>query len=237
MSLQIYIQRKIRRFLGLADIDSKLNQILGADLSSTVKLAANLSSAEFIAEHMVSAKPLDSTFEVLDFAMAKVPRDMSGMYCEFGVYRAQTLNHIARNTKGAVYGFDSFQGLPEKWRDGFAKGEFSLAGGALPECESNVELVPGWFNETLPPFLASHSGPVAFLHVDCDLYSSTKTVLDLMGGRLTVGSVIVFDEYFNYPGWKLHEHLAFQEFIKESGKRFEYLCYNRYHEQVAVQIL
>ena len=32
--------------------------------------------------------------------------------------------------------------------------------------------VPGFYNESLAPFLAAHPGPVRLLHVDCDLYSS-----------------------------------------------------------------
>jgi hypothetical protein len=32
--------------------------------------------------------------------------------------------------------------------------------------------------------------------------------------RLASGSVIVFDEYFNYPGWKVHEFKAFQDDVR-----------------------
>src|SRR3712207_9470534 len=57
--------------------------------------------------------------------------------------------------------------------------------------------------------------PVAFLHADCDLYSSTKCILGNLGNRLVSGSIIVFDEYFNYPGWEQHEFRAFSEFVAE----------------------
>ena len=30
--------------------------------------------------------------------------------------------------------------------------------------------------------------------------------------------MIVFDEYFNYPGWRGHEFKAFQEFVAETGR-------------------
>ena len=107
----------------------------------------------------------------------------------------------------------------------------------MPKCEQNVELVIGWFEETLPRFVSQHPDPILFLHIDCDLYSSTKTVFNFLGKQLAPGSVIIFDEYFNYPGWQEHEHRAFSEFVGASGVRFEYLCYNRFHQQVAVQIL
>ena len=75
------------------------------------------------------------------------------------------------------------------------------------------------------------------MHIDCDLYSSTKDILDALGKQLVCGSIIVFDEFFNYPGWTQHEFKAFMEFI-ESGKRtFEYIGYVYKHSQVAIRIL
>jgi hypothetical protein len=99
-----------------------------------------------------------------------------------------------------------------------------------------VRLLKGWFEDTLPAFAARRSGPIALLHVDCDLYSSTKCVLDHLGASLVPGSVIVFDEYFNYPGWERHEFRAFSEFAAERRLSYEYLAYNRLHEQVAVRV-
>jgi hypothetical protein len=88
----------------------------------------------------------------------------------------------------------------------------------------------------LEPFLTNPPGPVAMLHIDCDLYSSTRTVLDLVGPRLVTGSVVLFDEYFNYPTWQEHEYLAWQEYIERTGTQFEYAGYTGNHEQVIVVI-
>ena len=65
----------------------------------------------------------------------------------------------------------------------------STRAASLPKVKENVELHKGWFNESLPPFLEQHPGPVAFIHVDCDLYSSTKTLLDLLAPRIRPGTV------------------------------------------------
>jgi hypothetical protein len=72
------------------------------------------------------------------------------------------------------------------------------------------------------------------LHIDCDLYSSTRTVLKLCGPRIRKGAVLVFDEYCNYPGWRDHEFRAFQEFVAETGRQYEYLSVVPSHQQVAV---
>jgi hypothetical protein len=132
-----------------------------------------------------------------------------------------------------VYGFDSFEGLPEAWRSGFPAGAFDLD--QLPDVPG-AELVVGWFDDTVPGFLAEHPGPVSFLHLDADLYSSTRTVLDLVGPRLQPGSIVLFDEYFNYLGWEEHEHRAWREYVARTGTRFEYLGYTIDNEQVIVRV-
>ncbi len=75
------------------------------------------------------------------------------------------------------------------------------------------------------------------MHVDCDIYSSTKTIFDLLASRIVAGTVIVFDEYFNYPGWRHHEYKAFQEFCATSGHSYRYLGYAGEKGHVAVVIL
>ena len=77
---------------------------------------------------------------------------------------------------------------------------------------------------------------VAFLHVDCDLYSSTKDIFENLGDRVKSGTVIVFDEYMNYPGWKYHEWKAFHEFISSSKLKYQYIGLVPSHQQVAVVI-
>ena len=84
----------------------------------------------------------------------------------------------------------------------------------------------GLFDATLPGFLEEHQGPIAFLHIDCDIYSSTDTVLRATENRLVEGSIIAFDEFFNYHGWRLHEYKAFNEFIERTGYSFEYLGFS-----------
>jgi hypothetical protein len=235
MKLKESIRGKIRNFLGVNNLEQEIKSLKALDLTRELERRALATSAEFIEKNMQKAVALNGNLEVIDFALNKIKHD--GLYCEFGVYQGNTLNYTARKIKSNIYGFDSFQGLPEFWREGFPAGAFDLTADKLPKCERNVELVIGWFETTLPPFVQKHSGPVAFLHIDCDLYSSTKTIFEKIGRQIVAGSVLVFDEYFNYPGWQDHEHKAFTEFIHASGHKCEFLCYSRCHEQVAVQIL
>ena len=90
----------------------------------------------------------------------------------------------------------------------------------------NVQLVVGLFEDTLPGFLDRHSDPIGFVHIDCDIYSSTKYVLTTLNDRLARGCVVVFDEFFNYPGFQQHERRAFREFIAETGRSHRFVSYS-----------
>jgi hypothetical protein len=194
---------------------------------------AALESARFVREHMPEAEQFGHPFETLEFALAQAP-DTGGLALEFGVYEGTTLKRIAAAREGrGVYGFDSFEGLPEHWRNGFPAGKFAMA---TPPEVPGAELVVGWFDDTLEPFLGEHPEHVDFLHVDSDLYASSRTVLELVGPRLRPGSIVIFDEFINFPGWDRHEYRAWCEYVERAGLKFDYLAYTYDNEQVVVRV-
>jgi len=189
-------------------------------------------TVDFVEKHLRMVDSAGSKKELLtrSFKLA----DVSGnrLICEFGVFMGLSINHLAKMTDQKLFGFDSFEGLPERWWDGWKPGAFAVP--KLPRVRSNVTLVKGWFNETLPGFLKANPGDVGFLHVDSDLYSSAKTIFEMLEPRLKPGTVILFDEYFNYPEWEEGEHKAFTEFLARTGYSVEYIGYARNEEQLAV---
>nr|WP_245992421.1 class I SAM-dependent methyltransferase [Prauserella muralis] len=193
---------------------------------------AALESHRFANEHLLGVPHFRRATQTRDYGLSLAPQ--GGMALEFGVATGNTLRGIARQRGGErVYGFDSFEGLPEAWLAGIPAGTFARKD--IPEIPG-AELVVGLFEDTLPKFLAEHDGPVDFVHVDSDLYSSAKTVLEHVGPRLRPGSVLVFDEYFNYPGWQEHEHRAWLEYVERTGTRFAYEAYSYEDRQVVVRI-
>lgn len=190
-------------------------------------------TARYVTDNMSGIPNFADPYHVLNFCMDRL--EMEGEILEFGVFVGGTINHIARQTERQVHGFDSFRGLPEKWGNAPA-GRYDLEG-TLPVLEPNVELHIGLFDDTLPVFIQQHAGPIAFLHIDCDLYSSARTVLTALKDQIVTGTMIVFDEYFNYPTWQEHEHKAFWEFIKDTGNRYEYIAYTDKGFSAAVRIL
>ena len=190
-------------------------------------------TTDYITDHMDSAIGVYTPRQLLDLALDAVDGD--GQFVEFGVFRGGSIRYIAsRAPNKIIHGFDSFEGLPERWTGyNMEKGKFAM-GGHLPRVPDNVRLHKGWFDATLPAWLAANPGPIAFCHIDCDLYTSTKTAFDLLAPRMRPGTVIAFDEYFGYPSWRKHEFRAFQEFAATHNVTYEYLAYSRI--QVALRL-
>ena len=155
------------------------------------------------------------------FEDIKLKNKENTIWLEFGVQTGSTINKISKFTKKKVYGFDTFTGLPEDWRKGFLKGSLTN-NGVLPEVGNNVVLIKGLFQETLINFLEENciNKKISFVHMDADLYSSTKYVLDHIEKYLDNECYFVFDELINVPG--LHydnsEIRALDEFLNENKK-------------------
>jgi len=134
---------------------------------------------------------------------------------EFGVASGSTINQIAKVFPDrTVWGFDSFEGLPEDWNPTHPAGSFKQS--SLPLVADNVKLVNGWFSETLNQDWEAYGEYVAFAHIDCDLFSSTMTVVDWLWTRVVPGSIILFDElYYTYDGRNYldHEYKALLELV------------------------
>ncbi|HUS44375.1 MAG TPA: class I SAM-dependent methyltransferase [Ilumatobacteraceae bacterium] len=189
-------------------------------------------TADYITSNMSDAMVKRDDIEVLNDALLHATSD--GLHFEFGVRSGRSINHIARRRPNVtVHGFDSFEGLPEPWT-GWTVDRGGFGGEGIPNVEPNVELHVGWFDDTLDPFLTEHPGDVSFVHIDSDIYSSARTILQGLAPRMRPGSIIVFNEYFNYPNWKQHEFRAFQEFCEEYHVTYDYLCWGMY--EVAVEI-
>ena len=167
----------------------------------------------------------EDRFELLKVSLNEVVIE-NGLFLEFGVYKGQTINFISNQVKEQekikIFGFDSFEGLNEPWiyRD---KGGFSDIEGKLPKVNKNVGLIKGYFSDSLPNFIKDYKDPISFLHIDSDLYSSAKTIFKHLKNNITAGTVIVFDEFFNYPGWRNGEFKAWNEFVIEENIKFEYI--------------
>ena len=155
-----------------------------------------------------------------------------GLWMEFGVFQGATLTLIAdwkstycNHTNQLVYGFDTFTGLPTDWRPSFGRGSFNIDNGTKFNVPKNAVLIKGLFIDTLPVHLRMIDSqykchtPVSFVHIDCDIYDGARDVLFLLSSRFVKGTIIVFDELFNYPTFEKHEIKAFYELLASANIR------------------
>jgi len=155
----------------------------------------------------------------------------TGYYFEFGCHRARTMR-LAYDTFHHVFdwtyvGFDSFEGFPEVAPDDTQGGLWVTGGMQTSEPDfrricrrhgmpaDRLVTVPGYYDSSLTEELrAGFDGKQACVTlIDCDLYSSTATVLAWLRPLLGVGSVLIFDDWTLYFGDRDQgERRAFTEF-------------------------
>lgn len=172
--------------------------------------------------HEPFLKPIEEILPFFNDASKSDQFLVNGFWAEFGVFRGNTLKFatdtllqepmVSRVFKGPFAGFDSFEGLPEDWRERFPKGTFrdgdvyNFVRNRLPP---EVELYKGWFQDTITQFKANHPNiPAAFIHHDGDLFLSTTITFQLLSDRIVPGTHMIFDELLGYKGYEKHELLA-----------------------------
>ena len=182
------------------------------------------------------------TREMLEIAIgeAKDGIEGGGMICEFGVSRGRSMRMLEEilPKDRVIYGFDTFEGLPEAWGD--EKAGTYTAGGKVPQFGANVRIRQGLFDESIKAWLKEKEVsrlPLAFANIDCDLYSSTTSVLSQLQPRIVPGTILIFDEYICHPTWRNDEFRAWREAVKRFGWNYEYIAFSLTSKQAIVRIL
>jgi hypothetical protein len=193
-------------------------------------------SADFIEHHLQSALLISRPERIWPYVMDHLLG--TGLLMELGVYSGGTINTFADllSDKGddrLIYGFDAFRGLSEDWPGkALAKHRAFNRKGKAPEVRRNVELVVGWVEETLAPFLDRHAGPIAFMHIDTDTYSPCRLALELCRGRFVEGTLLLLDEHHGYPNWRNGEFKALNESLPAGS--YNYIAFGP--QQALLQI-
>lgn len=140
----------------------------------------------------------------------------NGDYFEFGLFKGYSFWYAQKAANDRAlkrmrfFGFDSFKGLPDIGEvdatssDDFYAGQFACSYDRVVE-NLNTKgvdwnrslLVEGYYGDSLVNRLAKKHGmnPVAVALIDCDLYHSTRSVMDFLGSMLIDGSVLMMDDW------------------------------------------
>jgi len=158
-------------------------------------------------------------------------------FWEFGVFRGASLFEWVKNIShpdSRFVGFDTFTGLPERWRATEPEGAFNVHG-KIPEItDPRCTFQAGLFQETLLPFASHHDfSRKLLIHLDADLYSSTLFVLTALARYFKHGDIIFFDDFI----CSVDEFRAFEDFVRAYRVKYEVLGAVEEYLRVCVKIL
>jgi hypothetical protein len=186
-------------------------------------------------KHLRNAIHLDK-LSIRKYAIKKSLLNDKGknkFYLEFGVWKGNSTNFFSKYVN-KLYAFDSFEGLREDWvGTGGAKGDYNL-NKQIPKLNKNIEPIVGFIQDTLEDFLKKHNPKINFAHLDIDTYESTKYALEKLKPYLIKDSIILFDELYNFPGWRDGGYKALQETFDENEYKFR--AFSKDEEQVVIQL-
>lgn len=136
------------------------------------------------------------------------------VYLEYGVAAGASFDWFMKHNQhpdSRFFGFDTFEGLPEKWGSFYEKGDMRFS---MPELkDQRGSFIKGLFQDSLPGFIAANRSLLTaadrrIILLDADLYSATIFTLSQLFPHLRKGDIILFDEF----SVALHEFKAYLEF-------------------------
>ena len=238
LKVKSFLIRTFKKSLGTLPrlIQYSLNKNESTVVSIIIEKAIER-SAIYAIENFSSAVIFNSREEIYRYCLTQGPlsKNKKKIILEFGVCNGNSINYFAKLDKeSTIYGFDSFEGLEENWYAGGALKYSMSTKGKLPKVKSNVTLIKGWYNESLPGFIAQLGDKqIDVLHLDSDTYTPTAFVLNSLVDNLRSGSIVIFDEFFGYPNWENFEFKAWNEF--NSTYKISAKCIAFSKNQVAFQ--
>lgn len=144
-----------------------------------------------------------------------------GEIAEVGVYRGGTTRIIAKSCPNKkVHLFDTFTGMPDVSKEidlhrsnDFSTTSLEFVSEFLADC-SNIVFHPGIFPSTADTVKNLR---FCFVHIDVDIYTSTRDCLEFFYNKMVPSGIMVFDDYEGEgcPGVKK----AVDEFFKDKQEK------------------
>ncbi|MDQ1266518.1 MAG: hypothetical protein QG635_1670 [Bacteroidota bacterium] len=211
----------------------------GANTSLRLKQFASLIDASiFFHKSIVPVVP--TKYHLYDFVIKKYGLDETEiLFLEFGVFKGDSIKYWSkknRNNESLFFGFDSFEGLPQKWgiRD---VGSFSTDGKIPLINDTRISFIKGWYSNTLSDFIESNSKLLRqnkIINMDSDLYTSTLYVLYNLSKFIIPGDFIFFDDFFTIRN-NAEEFRAFNDFANSSNLKYDIIA--KTNGQIVIEII
>jgi hypothetical protein len=147
-----------------------------------------------VSDHSLLTQARLDTIAALLYATSGVPGDLA----EVGVYRGGSAKVIATIRPDRVlHLFDTFAGMPvdDLFPEGHRQGDFDVK---LEDVKSYLDGLNVAFHVGAFPHTAAElpeDAVFSFVHVDGDIYQTTRLAIDYFWPRMAPGGVMVFDDY------------------------------------------
>ena len=164
------------------------------------KINGNALVRRWIAEQRGRIPTFENLYDFYRYVDGEVCDGTAIDFLEFGVYKGHSIrfwSQMNHDPESRFIGFDSFEGLPERWKKDYPKGIHGDVGGVAPQIDDErVSFVKGWFHNTLPGFLNGFTARSRLVvHIDCNLHSSTLFTLASLNMLLVSGTVVILDDF------------------------------------------
>jgi O-methyltransferase len=148
-----------------------------------------------------------------------------GDYYEFGCFTGASLNHAIRThlkfsknknkinfMNRSFLGFDSFEGFPQEVHPEYTSKNFKSNYSKVKRLEDKYDcckIIKGYFSDSLKEINQKETNSIAFAFIDCDIYDSSKDIINFLENRLSNGSFLMIDDYYNLDqkGKSIHHSL------------------------------
>lgn len=150
---------------------------------------------------IVNSVPISGTWlisELIEHLIPKVVGEIAELGVYFGGNSRILLDNLPKLSSRPYHLFDSFEGFPEikdsdkVHQDDFKDSDFLKVTKTFA-AYSNVQIHKGWFEETLP---AVKSKSFSFVHIDCDIYDSTRVCIDNLSNLMSSNGMMLFHDYW-----------------------------------------
>ena len=141
-----------------------------------------------------------------------------------------------RNPKSRFYGFDTFTGLREEWKNlvGHRPSSTWNCEGNVPEInDERIQFFKGLFQNTIDKFLKNYEPQKNIvIHNDSDLYTSSLYLLTRLHDIIKKDTIIIFDEFNNV----MDEFRALDNYCASYYRKYKVIgVTDDFYQHVAIQ--
>lgn len=154
---------------------------------------------------------------------------LDGDVVETGSWKGGAAAFMGHVSGRHVWLFDSFQGFPplsekdkrlkmQRKEEGYIAVPDTFAREITRKLNVNATIVRGFFKDTLDK---QDIGKIVLLHLDGDLYDSTKVALDTLYNKIVQGGYVIINDFDNFGGCRR----AVYDFLSGRGSEARLMDY------------